>query len=95
MIYNVFMDIGMLIFISACVVVGYKVAKPYIRVEAYKAGYYVGRLRQHAEKHKVDLDMEVVNVLRSDLKLMKTLSPDDKVKNYIEQTDALFDENKK
>lgn len=95
MVYNVFADLGVLAFIIAMIVIGYKALKPYTRVEAYKAGYYVGRLRQHADKNKVDLDKETANVLRSDWGLLKKLDPEVKVKNYVQETDAMFDEKKK
>jgi hypothetical protein len=95
MVYNVFIDLGMFFFITASIVAGYKLVTPYIRVEAYKAGYYVGRLRQHADKNKVDLDKETANVLRSDWNLLKKLDPEIKVKTYVEETDELFNEKKK
>jgi len=95
MMYSPFTDLSVLAFLCACIIVGYKFVKPYIRVEVYKAAYYIGKLRQHAEKNKVNIDSEVVNILMSDNRLMKSIDPTARVKMYIEETDELFNEKKK
>lgn len=95
--YSIFFDVSMAGLVVAAAVLGFKFLKPYTRVEAYKAAYYLGKLRQHAVENKVDIDKEVVNVLMSEEKFIKSMNPAEQADSYVDSVDKVFSkkENKK
>ena len=93
--YSIFFDLGMMVLVIAAAVLGYKFLKPFARVEAYKAAYYLGKLRQHAVENKVDIDKEVVNVLMSEEKFIKSMNPAEQADSYVDSVDKVFSKKEK
>jgi len=94
MMTTIFLDIAMAGVIVAFAILGYAALKPYARIEAFKAAYYLGRLRQHATDNKVNINEEVKNILMSEEKLVKSLNPAEEADSYVKMVDKAFSKKK-